>query len=223
VWDFANCSPDEYPLLLHYPYFELYRKQVVKQADLILAMHLCGDRFTLEEKRRAFDHYEGLTVRDSSLSASTQAVIAAEVGHTELAYDYLAEAALMDLHDLNQNTHDGVHIASLAGAVSAAVAGLGGMREIDHQLGFRPRLPRDIKRLAFNTTSRGRRLRVEIERAQATYIVHEGDPLVLHHYGEELRVAADAPVTRPIPDAPELDPPSQPHGCAPKVRRDQGE
>ena len=107
---------EQYPLLLHFPYFDLYRKQVVKQADLVLALHVCGDAFTAEEKARDFDYYEALTVRDSSLSACTQAVVAAEVGHLELAYDYFAEAALMDLDDLEHNTRDGVHIASLAGA-----------------------------------------------------------------------------------------------------------
>src|SRR5207253_5851519 len=97
VWDFAHTSPDEYPLLLHFAYFDLYRKQVVKQADLVLAMHLRGDAFTADEKARNFAYYEAITVRDSSLSSCTQAVIAAEVGHLRLAHDYLAEAALMDL------------------------------------------------------------------------------------------------------------------------------
>lgn len=74
-------------MLLHVPYFDLYRKQVVKQADLVLAMHLRGDAFTGEQKARNFAYYEAITARDSSLSACTQAVIAAEVGHVELAYD----------------------------------------------------------------------------------------------------------------------------------------
>src|SRR5205823_14868873 len=103
-------------------------KQVVKQADLVLAMHMCGDAFSDEEKARNFAYYEPLTVRDSSLSASTQAVLAAEVGQLQLAYDYLSEAALMDLDDLEHNTRDGLHIASLAGAWTALVAGFGGMR-----------------------------------------------------------------------------------------------
>jgi alpha,alpha-trehalose phosphorylase len=90
VWDFEETRPEQYPLLLHFPYFDLYRKQVVKQADLVLALHICGDAFTEEEKARDFAYYEALTVRDSSLSAGTQAVIAAEVGHLELAYDYFA-------------------------------------------------------------------------------------------------------------------------------------
>ena len=85
-----DTPPEHYPLLLHFPYFDLYRKQVVKQADLVLAMHLRGDAFTAEQKARNFAYYEALTVRDSSLSACTQAVIAAEVGHLDLAYDYLA-------------------------------------------------------------------------------------------------------------------------------------
>src|SRR6266568_4997893 len=140
-WDFAHTKSDQYPLFLHFPYFDLYRKQVVKQADLVLAMHLRGDAFTAEEKARNFTYYEALTVRDSSLSSCTQAVIAAEVGHLELAHDYLAEAALMDLDDLERNVRDGVHMGSAAGAWIAAVQGLGGMRHHGDSLGFSPRLP----------------------------------------------------------------------------------
>jgi alpha,alpha-trehalose phosphorylase len=87
VWNFAGTAPDQYPLLLHFPYFDLYRKQVVKQADLVLAMQLRPDAFTDEQKARNFAYYKRLTVRDSSLSACTQAVIAAEVGHLRLAHD----------------------------------------------------------------------------------------------------------------------------------------
>ncbi|HLZ24454.1 MAG TPA: family 65 glycosyl hydrolase, partial [Ktedonobacterales bacterium] len=149
VWDFAHTGPDEYPLLLHCTYFDLYRKQVIKQADLVLAMHLRGDAFTLEQKARNFAYYEPLTVRDSSLSASTQAVLAAEVGQLDLAYDYLGEAALIDLHDLHHNVQDGLHMASLAGAWTALVAGFGGMRLLNGSLCFSPRLPATLKRLTF--------------------------------------------------------------------------
>ena len=137
-WDFRNTPEDHYPLLLHYPYFQLYRKQVVKQADLVLAMYTRTDAFTAEEKARNFAYYEPLTVRDSSLSACTQAVIAAEVGQLDLARDYLAEAALMDLRDVEHNTSDGVHMASLAGAWIALVAGFGGMRAGSRMAGLQP-------------------------------------------------------------------------------------
>src|SRR5262249_27782729 len=148
-WDFAGTPPENYPLLLHYPYFQLYRQQVVKQADLVFALYLRGDAFTPEQKLRDFDYYESLTVRDSSLSAAIQSIVAAEVGHLALAYDYLVEAALIDLRDLANNTHDGLHIASLAGTWLALVAGFGGMRDHDGELTFAPRLPEPITSMAF--------------------------------------------------------------------------
>ena len=180
--------PDRYPLLLHFPYFDLYRKQVVKQADLVLALHVRGDAFTDEEKARDFAYYEQLTVRDSSLSACTQAVVAAEVGHLDLAYDYFAEAALMDLHDFEGNTRDGLHIACLAGAWIAAVAGFGGMRDHDGVLAFAPRLPPRLERLAFGLRFRGRLFHVVVTRDAATYEVQGGDDLELRHHGSAIVV-----------------------------------
>ena len=122
-------------------------------------------------------------MRDSSLSACTQAVIAAEVGHLELAYDYFAEAALMDLDNLEHNTRDGLHIASLAGTWIVAVAGFGGMRDHDGVLSFTPRLPERLTRLAFGMCFRGRRLRVEVTHRQARYSLLQGSPLELTHHG----------------------------------------
>jgi alpha,alpha-trehalose phosphorylase len=219
VWDFAATKPDQYPLLLHFPYFDLYRKQVVKQADLVLALHVRGDAFSDEEKARDFAYYEALTVRDSSLSACTQAVVAAEVGQLELAYDYLGEAALMDLHDLEHNTRDGVHIASLAGAWIAVVAGFGGMRDHDGAVTFAPRLPTRLERLAFRLLFKGRALRVEVTRAEVTYTLLDGDALELTHHGEAITVSAGRPVLRSIPPPPARPRPSQPAGRAPISRR----
>jgi alpha,alpha-trehalose phosphorylase len=220
-WDFDGTGPDRYPLLLHFPYFDLYRKQVVKQSDLVLAMHLRGDAFSDEEKARNFGYYEALTVRDSSLSACTQAVIAAEVGHLELAYDYFGEAALIDLDDLEHNTRDGLHIASLAGAWIAAVAGFGGMRDHDGALSFTPRLPGALARLAFGLTFRGRQIRVEVDQQHVTYSLRAGEPLDLTHYSEQITVGSGKPVTRAIPPLAPRDAPSQPRGRAPARRKRQ--
>jgi len=219
IWDFADTGPDKYPLLLHFAYFDLYRKQVLKQADLVLALHWRGDAFTDEEKARDFAYYEALTVRDSSLSPCTQAVIAAEVGHLELAYDYFAEAAFMDLHDLEHNTRDGVHIASLAGAWIAAVAGFGGMRDHDGELTFAPRLPQRLERLTFRLLFRGRRLKVEATKTEAAYVLLEGEPLQIGHHGTTITVSTDGAVTQPIPATPERAAPTQPPGRAPMRRR----
>ena len=146
-----------------------------------------------EQKARDFDYYERLTVRDSSLSACIQAVVAAEVGHLELAYDYLGEAALMDLDDLEHNTRDGLHIASLAGTWIGAVAGLGGMRDHGGILSFAPRLPQELTRLAFRVCFRDRRLLVNVEPAQATYTLTEGSPLDVVHHGERATVHGGRP------------------------------
>jgi alpha,alpha-trehalose phosphorylase len=217
VWDFERTPPDHYPLLLHYPYFDLNRKQVVKQADLVLALELRGDYFTSQEKARNFDYYEPLTVRDSSLSACTQAVIAAEVGYLDLALDYMGEAGLMDLHDLEHNVRDGVHIGSLAGVWLAAVGGFGGMRDHDGKLSFTPRLPASLENLVFRITYRGRRLRVAVVHHEATYVLTEGLPLEVTHYGQEVEVSI-ASVTVAIPPAPKRERPMQPPGRAPTRR-----
>jgi alpha,alpha-trehalose phosphorylase len=219
LWDFAATTPEQYPLLLHFPYFDLYRKQVVKQADLVLALHLRGDAFSAEQKARDFDYYEQLTVRDSSLSACTQAVIAAEVGHLELAYDYLCEAALIDLDDLQHNTRDGLHIASLAGTWIGAVAGFGGMRDHDDILHFAPRLPQALSRLAFRICFRGRLLLVNVEPKRATYSLLRGDALELIHHGRKATVDPKRALTRKIPVPPSRKPAIQPAGRTPQRRK----
>ncbi|MGY4997139.1 glycoside hydrolase family 65 protein [Streptomyces sp. 900105245] len=220
-WDFEATPPENYPLLLHYPYFDLYRKQVVKQADVVLAMLEFPNAFTEEQKARNFAYYEALTVRDSSLSACCQAVLAAETGHLRLAYAYLGEAALMDLDDLEHNTRDGLHIASLAGTWIALVSGFGGMRRHIGEdgrpdlLGFAPRLPEALSRVAFTVLMRGRRLKVDIGPTHVRYRLVEGEPLEVLHHGEPLTVTAGAPVERPVPPATARPEPQQPRGRRP--------
>jgi alpha,alpha-trehalose phosphorylase len=218
VWDFENTPQENYPLLLNYPYFDLYRKQVVKQADLVMAMYTRGDAFTPEQKVRNVDYYEPLTVRDSSLSACVQAVLAAEVGYLDLAYDYFAEAALTDLHDLHANVRNGLHIASLAGAWTVAVAGFGGMRDHDRSLAFSPRLPTALKRLAFRLTYRDSRFAVEIDQAGAGYTLLDGPELTVRHHGEDVLLTKGNPEWRQIPAIDAREAPAQPKGRTPRRR-----
>jgi trehalose/maltose hydrolase-like predicted phosphorylase len=218
-WDFDRNG--RYPLLLHAPYFDLYRRQVIKQADLVLAMLWYSDRFSAEDKARNVDYYERRTVRDSSLSACIQAVLAAEVGHLELAHDYTYEAALIDLQDLHANTGDGLHIASLAGAWIALVSGFGGLRVCSGQLVLDPALPAGINRLCFGLRWHGMRLTVEVQPDRVTYTLRDGADasLTLRHAGEELTVTVGEPVTRKLTArTPLLPPPQQPPGRAPLHR-----
>jgi alpha,alpha-trehalose phosphorylase len=216
-WDFDATPEEHYPLFLHYPYFQLYRRQVVKQADLVLALHACHEEFTLEEKGRNFAYYEKLTVRDSSLSAGTQAVIAAETGHLELALDYLADAALLDLHDAQRNTRNGLHLASLAGSWVAVVAGFGGMRVSRGRLAFDPRLPSELTRVAFGVRFHGAQLRVEITHEDVVYRA-AGSRVTIGHCGETVTLEPGAEERRGMPDRPPTVPVQQPRGRSPRRR-----
>jgi alpha,alpha-trehalose phosphorylase len=218
-WDFASTRPDQYPLLLHFPYFDLYRKQVVKQADLVLAIDRRREAFTDEQAARDFAYYEQLTVRDSSLSACSQAIVAAQVGYMELAYDYFAEAALLDLDDLEHNTRDGVHIASLAGSVIAALVGFGGARVQEGSLDFTPRLPEALSRLRFAIRFLDRAVKVEVEHTHASYQLIEGEPVEITHYGETVKLTGRRAVRRSIPRLAPMEAPTQPPGRAPVQRR----
>jgi alpha,alpha-trehalose phosphorylase len=215
-WPFR--PDEEYPLLLHAPYYLLYSSQVVKQADLVLALYLGGEYFTAEQKARDFAFYESITVRDSSLSAAVQAIVAADTGHLDLAHDYLAESALIDLRDLDDNTAAGLHLAALAGSWMALTAGFGGMRDHGDGLLFCPRLPDALPRVAFRIQYRGRRLRVTIEGDEATYELLAGEALDVHHHGAQVTVAPGAPVTRAIPPGPTPEPVTQPPGREPRRR-----
>jgi alpha,alpha-trehalose phosphorylase len=219
-WDFENRH--NYPLLLHEPYVRLYPAQVVKQADLVLAMQWQSHVFTPEQKARNVDYYERRTVRDSSLSACTQAVMCAEVGHLELAHDYAFEAALIDLRDLHSNTRDGLHMASLAGAWTALVGGFGGLRDDEGILSLDPQLPDSFARLRFRLMWQGYRLTVSATHAAVTYTLRDGPggELKIRHAGEDLMLSTSEPTTVPLQERqPLLPPPPQPPGREPLHRR----
>lgn len=216
TWDFKGTREEEYPLLLHYPYYLLYSSQVIKQADLVFALYLCGDCFDLEQKRKDFDYYEAITVRDSSLSASIQAIIAAEVGHLDLAYQYLRETSFVDLWDIAGNTSDGLHLASLSGAWLAAVAGFGGLRDYGEKLIFAPQLPAPLTRLSFRMVYRGRRLCVHVQRDEVCYELHAGDPLEVIHHGQPITLETGSPQTHgypPFAEPQHVEPPFGREAC----------
>lgn len=220
-WDFESRAT--YPLLLSEPYVRLYPAQVVKQADVLLAMHWRSHAFTAEQKARNVDYYERRTVRDSSLSACTQAVMCAEVGHLELAHDYTYETAFVDLRDLHDNTREGLHLAAMAGTWLALVAGFGGLRDDAGMLALDPALPDGISRLRFRLRWKGFRVTVCVTDAEITYTLRDGPDgvLTINHAGEELELDTKSPTTVPARRRePLLPPPQQPPGRAPSHRRE---
>ncbi len=198
-WDFENTPLEDYPLLLHYHPLVLYRHQVIKQADVVLATFLLGDMFTAEDKRKILDYYDPLTTSDSSLSECIQCIMAAEVGDDlRAAEEYFIDAVGIDLGDVAGNVRDGVHVASAGGTWMALVYGFGGMRDRNGELSFRPRLPERMSRLSFKVHPRGATLGVDITAAGATYRLESEDELTIVHCGESLRLRSGTPVTRPL-------------------------
>jgi alpha,alpha-trehalose phosphorylase len=196
VWDFENTPPDKYPLLLYHHPLVIYRRAVIKQADIVLAMFLLGQEFSPQQKRRNFDYYDALTTGDSSLSVCIQSILASEIGYTDLALEYLRYAVLMDLADIAGNVEDGIHMASIGGTWMAAVYGLAGMRDYEGHLSFNPRpLPGKMKRIRFPVTIRSQVLAVDIDVESVTYSLQEGEGLVIRHGGEEIRLSPDAPIS----------------------------
>lgn len=192
VWDFDHTPADQYPLLLHYHPLVIYRQQVIKQADVALAMVLLGDQFSLEQKRRNFDYCDPLTTGDSSLSVCIQSILALEVGYLDKALEYARYAVLMDLGNEEGSVKDGCHIASLAGSWMLCVYGFAGMREYRGKLSFNPRLPKGLACLAFPLTARGCLLDVEIKADAVTYKLREGEQLTFHHQDREITLSERA-------------------------------
>ena len=199
-WDFRNTPREHYPLLLFYHPLNIYRKQVIKQADVVLAMFLLGDAFSAEAKKRNFEFYDPLTTGDSSLSSCVEAIIAAQVGDTGKAIRYGVAALLMDLADVGGNVKDGCHIASMGGTWMMLAYGLGGMRDDDGVLSFWPRrAPEDNAVLRFPVTYRGQMLDVEIGLEKVEYTLREGESLVIRHETEEIQLSRENPMAvRPI-------------------------
>jgi len=194
-WDFQNTPRDHYPLLLFYHPLDIYRKQVIKQADVVLAMFLLGDQFSLEAKKRNFEFYDPLTTGDSSLSSCVEAIIAAQIGDIEKAIRYGMAALLMDLADVGGNVRDGCHIASMGGTWMALTYGFGGVRDDDGMLSFWPhRAPEDNAILRFPLSYRGQMLQVEIGLEKVQYALREGERLVIRHETEEIQLTREHPL-----------------------------
>lgn len=184
AWDFATVPPEKYPLLLHFHPLYIYRHQVIKQADVMLAAFLLGNEFTEEQKRRIFDYYDPLTTGDSSLSECIQSIAACEVGEVAVAHRYLVDSATTDLADLHRNVRDGMHVASCGGTWMAIVYGFAGLRDYSGNLTFKPAMPPHWQKLRFRLRVRGAVLEVTFTGREVTYRLLEGGPLEFHHRDE---------------------------------------
>lgn len=195
VWDFAATPKEHYPLMMHYHSLRINRHQVLKQADLVMAMYTQSQRFTMWEKQRNYNYYEPLTTHDSSLSTCIHGIIGAELGYMDKAYDFFQQTARVDLDDYHLNVKDGIHTASMAGSRLMIVDGFAGMRQVEGELHFAPNIPDQWTSYAFNLRVAGSMLSVQVTKDKTIYRLVEGSPLTICHLGK--RVEIDGEVALP--------------------------
>jgi alpha,alpha-trehalose phosphorylase len=222
LWDLENTPDDQRPLLLHFHPLVIYRFQVLKQADVVLALFLQGSHFTAAEKKADFDYYDPLTTGDSTLSAVVQSILAAEVGYQDLALEYFEQSLFVDLGDLHHNASDGVHVASAGGVWSALVSGFGGMRDHAGELSFDPRLPASWPSLSFPLQWHRSATQVTITAGELRVEVRSGEPVVFWVRGVEYVATTDAPATVPLADQGPVVPGRPTLGQIEESRRDDG-
>ena len=198
VWDLENTPPDKRPLLLHFHPLVIYRYQVLKQADVVLALFLQGNHFSDDDKLADFEYYDPLTTGDSTLSAVVQAILAAEVGYQDLALEYFRQSIFVDLGDLHHNASDGVHVASAGGVWTALVSGFGGMRDHFGELTFDPRLPADWPSLEYVLHWHGTRLEIALTADRLTVTAGDGEPVGFSVRGTPFLVGPGEQVVVPL-------------------------
>jgi len=174
------------PLLLDYHPLTLNRYQICKQGDVVMALVLAGNDINLAQKRRDFAYYQAITSHDSTLSASTFGILAAETGHADKAFEYFNANLRVDLDNLHHNTDHGMHMAALAGSWLGLSWGFAGLRIVNGRLNFAPTLPEAWPGYSFHLRWRGCVLRVDITADGACYALLEGERLEIVHDGQAL-------------------------------------
>jgi alpha,alpha-trehalose phosphorylase len=196
VWDFANVPRENYPLLLHYHPLVIYRHQVCKQADVVLALFLRGDLFSRAQKQRDFAYYEPITTHDSSLSTCIHSIIASEIGHHRQAYDFFMDTVRLDIDNTHGNTFHGVHTAAMGGAWMGVVHGFAGLRAENGVLRFNPYLPAGWSKYRFRLVDHGCTLEITVTAAAAEYRLVAGTAMRIFHAGVAVDLDAAQPVAR---------------------------
>lgn len=162
TWDFANTKAEEYPLLLHFHPMVIYRHQVTKQADSLLAeLHFPQD-YSTDQITRDYDYYEKVTTHDSSLSRSIFSVLASRIGKVEKGYEYFMDTALMDITDLQGNVKDGIHAANMGGSWISLIYGFAGLETGAKCISLHNHLPKEISEMRFHLQLLGELVKVEL-------------------------------------------------------------
>jgi alpha,alpha-trehalose phosphorylase len=184
VWDIENTPKEQFPLLLHYHPLHLYRHQVCKQADTVLAHFIFEDAQSMETIRNSFTYYEKVTTHDSSLSTCIFSIMASKLGMEEKAYDYFGDSAKLDLFNTHKNTKDGIHTANMGGNFMAIVYGFAGLRIKESGIYFAPAIPKQWEEYRFQINYEDSQIKVEVNAKESVYTLVKGSPKQIHVCGE---------------------------------------
>lgn len=171
-------------LFKEYNLEQVNQMQVTKQADVMILMYLLEQRFTHEIKQANFDYYEPKTTHDSSLSLSTHAIMANDLGNTEQSYGLFRKATEIDLGPYMHSSDEGVHAASLGGIWQAAVLGFAGVRLVDGKLRINPRLPKHWKEMSFTIHWKGQPIDIHCTQTTLTVTAKNKQSFAFECYGE---------------------------------------
>lgn len=185
MWEVSGIKEEEKPLLLHYHPMYLYRYQICKQADTVLAHFILEDAQDIETIRNSFAYYEKITTHDSSLSTCIFSIVAAKLGMLDKAYAYLGESAKLDLFNTHKNTADGIHTANMGGTYMAVVYGFGGLRIKVDGLYLEPRLPKEWKGLRFSFLYEDAQIEVNVTAEKCVITLLRGQQKELYVYGKK--------------------------------------
>ena len=183
MWDLKNTPEDHFPLLLHYHPLHLYRYQVCKQADTVLAHFIFEDAQSMETIRNSFAYYEKCTTHDSSLSTCIFSIMASKLGLEEKAYEYFGDSAKLDLFNTHKNTKDGIHTANMGGTYMAIVYGFAGLRIKEGGIYFAPSTPKQWESYQFQITYEDSQIMVEINPRENIFTLVKGSSKSIHVYG----------------------------------------
>ena len=173
----ADLDKSQRPINQKWSWDRILRSPYIKQADVLQGFYFFEDRFSEEELQRHFDFYEPFTVHESSLSPCVHSIQAAKLDRMEQAYKFYLRTSRLDLDDYNKEVEEGLHITSMAGTWMSIVEGFGGMRVVDDQLSFAPKIPAEWDAYSFKINFRNKILKVKIAKDKFGFELEGADQM----------------------------------------------
>ncbi len=184
----SELDKKQRPINQKWSWDRILRSCYIKQADVLQGFYFFEDHFSREEIEKHFDFYEPLTVHESSLSPCVHSIQAALLGRMEQAYNLYLRTSRLDLDDYNNEVEQGCHITSMAGTWMSIVEGFGGMRVVDDQLSFNPRIPENWKGYSFKVNFRDRILKVDVSAEKTGFSLEGDDSIEIMVKGKKVEV-----------------------------------